>query len=217
MNNLVSVSILSSDFMNLSEDIKTIEKSGAHMLHFDVMDGVFVNNISFGFPILKTVNKNTDMHLDVHLMITDPLKYISECQSGGADTITFHLESESDTDKTIDAIRQTGARVGLSVKPGTPFEAVRPYMDKIDMLLIMTVEPGFGGQSFIEEMLDKISEAREYITKNNLTVDIQVDGGINEETAVLAAKAGANIMVAGSYLFKAENMAEAVKLLADAE
>lgn len=217
MNNLVSVSILSSDFMNLFEDIKTIEKSGAHMLHFDVMDGVFVNNISFGFPILKTVNKNTDMHLDVHLMITDPLKYIKECQDGGADTITFHLESESDVDATIEAIKKTGAKIGLSVKPNTPFEAVKPYMDKIDMLLIMTVEPGFGGQSFIEEMLDKISAARNYINENNLSVDIQVDGGINAETAMLVAKAGANIMVAGSYLFKAESMADAVKLLANAE
>ncbi len=217
MNNLVSVSILSSDFMNLFEDIKTIEKSGAHMLHFDVMDGVFVNNISFGFPILKTVNKNTDMHLDVHLMITDPLKYIKECQDGGADTITFHLESESDVDATIEAIKKTGAKIGLSVKPNTPFEAVKPYMDKIDMLLVMTVEPGFGGQSFIEEMLDKISAARNYINENNLSVDIQVDGGINAETAMLAAKAGANIMVAGSYLFKAESMADAVKLLANAE
>lgn len=217
MKNFVSVSILSSDFMNLYDDIKTIEKSGADMLHFDVMDGIFVNNISFGFPILKTVNKNTDMHLDVHLMITDPLRYIKECQEGGADTITFHIESESDADATIKAIKETGAKVGLSVKPNTPFEAVKPYMDKIDMLLVMTVEPGFGGQSFIEEMLDKIAEARNYINENNLNVDIQVDGGINSETAKLAAKAGANNMVAGSYLFKAENMGEAVKLLSDAE
>ncbi len=216
MNNLVSVSILSSDFMNLLEDIKTIEKSGADMLHFDVMDGIFVNNISFGFPILKTVNKNTDMHLDVHLMITDPLRYIEECHIGGADTITFHIESESDPDKTIEAIKKTGAKIGLSVKPNTPFERIKPYMDKIDMLLVMTVEPGFGGQSFMEEMLEKISIARKHITENNLNVDIQVDGGINEHTAKLAAKAGANIMVAGSYLFKAENMGDAVKLLADA-
>ena len=217
MKNFVSVSILSSDFMNLYDDIKTIEKSGADMLHFDVMDGIFVNNISFGFPILKTVNKNTDMHLDVHLMITDPLRYIKECQEGGADTITFHIESESDADATIKAIKETGAKVGLSVKPNTPFEAVKPYMDKIDMLLVMTVEPGFGGQSFIEEMLDKIAEVRNYIKENNLNVDIQVDGGINSETAKLAAKAGANNMVAGSYLFKAENMGEAVKLLSEAE
>jgi len=217
LKNLVSVSILSSDFMNLREDIRTIEKSGADMLHFDVMDGVFVNNISFGFPILNTVNKNTDMHLDVHLMITDPLKYINECETGGADTITFHIESQSDPDKTIEAIKKTGAKIGLSVKPGTPFEVIEKYMDKIDMLLIMTVEPGFGGQSFIEEMLEKIRTAREYINENNLNVDIQVDGGINAETAVLAAKAGANILVAGSYLFKAENMSDAVKSLADAQ
>lgn len=217
LKNLVSVSILSSDFMNLSEDIKTIKKSGADMLHFDVMDGVFVNNISFGFPILQTVNKNTDMHLDVHLMITDPLRYIEECGRCGADTVTFHIESESDPQKTIEAIKKIGAKVGLSIKPNTPFEDIVPFMDKIDMLLIMTVEPGFGGQSFMENQLEKISAAREYINKNNLSVDIQVDGGINDKTAKLASKAGANIMVAGSYLFKSKNMKEAVTLLSDAK
>ncbi len=217
MNNLVSVSILSSDFMNLLDDIKTIEKSGAHMLHFDVMDGVFVNNISFGFPILETVNKNTDMHLDVHLMIVNPLKYIEECGRCGADTVTFHIESESDVNETIDAIKKIGAKVGLSVKPNTPFEDIIPYMDKIDMLLIMTVEPGFGGQSFMENQLEKITAARNYIKEHNLNVDIQVDGGINGETVKLAAKAGANIMVAGSYLFKSDDMAKSVKLLSDAE
>lgn len=217
LKNLVSVSILSSDFMNLSEDIKTIKKSGAQMLHFDVMDGVFVNNISFGFPILETVNKNTDMHLDVHLMITDPLRYIEECGRCGADTVTFHIESECDPQKTIEAIKKIGAKVGLSIKPNTPFEDIVPFMDKIDMLLIMTVEPGFGGQSFMENQLEKISAAREYINKNNLSVDIQVDGGINDKTAKLASKAGANIMVAGSYLFKSKNMKEAVTLLSDAK
>lgn len=217
MNNLVSVSILSADFMNLSEDIKKIENSEADMLHFDVMDGVFVNNISFGFPILETVNKNTDMHLDVHLMITDPLKYIEECGRCGADTVTFHIESKSNPYKTIEAIKKIGAKVGVSIKPGTPFEEVIPFMDKIDMLLIMTVEPGFGGQSFMENQLEKISAARDYINKNNLSVDIQVDGGLNGETVKLASEAGANIIVAGSYLFKSENMAESVEILKKAK
>lgn len=214
MKNLVSVSILSADFMHLKEDIEKIEKSGAHMLHFDVMDGVFVNNISFGFPVLGAVDKNSDMHLDVHLMITDPLRYISRCGELGADTVTFHIESESDTEKTIEAIRKTGAKIGIALRPGTPFENVVPFMDKIDMLLIMTVEPGFGGQSFMEDMLPKIRAAKKYIDYNKLAVDIQVDGGINETTARLAADAGANIMVAGSYLFKAGDMSEAVKKLA---
>lgn len=213
MNNIVSVSILSGDFMHLKNEIKKIEQSGADMLHFDVMDGVFVNNISFGFPILDVVNKNTDMHLDVHLMITDPLKYINECAKFGADTITFHVESQSDTLSTIEAIKKTGAKIGLSIKPKTSFDVVKPFLSKIDMLLIMTVEPGFGGQSFIKEMTNKIRTARSYINENNLNVDIQVDGGINAETAKLASDSGANIMVAGSYLFKSNNMTEAVKSL----
>lgn len=213
MNNIVSVSILSGDFMHLKNEIKKIEQSGADMLHFDVMDGVFVNNISFGFPILDVVNKNTDMHLDVHLMITDPLKYINECAKFGADTITFHVESQSDTLSTIEAIKKTGAKIGLSIKPKTSFDVVKPFLSKIDMLLIMTVEPGFGGQSFIKEMTNKTRTARSYINENNLNVDIQVDGGINAETAKLASDSGANIMVAGSYLFKSNNMTEAVKSL----
>ena len=213
MDNRVSVSILSADFMHLEDEIKKIEQSGADMLHFDIMDGVFVNNISFGFPILDVVNKHTSMHLDAHLMITDPLKYINDCSKFGADTITFHVESESNTLSTINAIRKTGAKIGLSVKTNTPFDVAKPFMDKINMLLIMTVEPGFGGQSFIKEMVDKISMARNYIKENNLNVDIQVDGGINAETAKLAANAGANIMVAGSYLFKSDDMSKAVKSL----
>ncbi|MGN0613950.1 MAG: ribulose-phosphate 3-epimerase [Porcipelethomonas sp.] len=217
MKNTVSVSILSADFMHLEEDIRRIEKSGARMLHFDVMDGVFVNNISFGFPVLKAVNAHTDMHLDVHLMITDPLRYIDECRNCGADTITFHLESSSNANETIKAIKKTGAKTGLSLKPGTPFEEALPYMDKIDMLLIMTVEPGFGGQSFMEDMLDKISKAKKYISENNLSVSIEVDGGINDKTALLCSRAGADIMVAGSYIFKSSDMNSAVSSLTDAK
>ncbi len=213
LNNIVSVSVLSADFMHLQEEIEKIEKSGAQMIHFDVMDGVFVNNISFGFPVLDTINKHTDMCLDVHLMITDPLKYIDRCKKSGADIITFHIESVSDTQAVIDAIKKTGAKIGLSLKPGTPFEDAIPFMDKIDMLLIMTVEPGFGGQSFIADMTDKICTAKKYIKNNNLKVDIQVDGGINAETAGLAAEAGADILVAGSYIFKSSDINKAVNLL----
>lgn len=215
MKSLVSVSVLSADFLNLKSELDRIKTSGADMIHFDVMDGIFVNNISFGFPVLKTVNQYSDMHLDVHLMITDPLKYIDKCAENGADTITFHLESSSNTDETINKIRKVNAKVGLSVKPGTPFQDVIPYLDKIDMLLIMTVEPGFGGQSFIAEMTDKIKQAKQYTDENNLNVMIQVDGGINAETADIVRKAGADIIVAGSYIFKSSDMKQAVASLAD--
>lgn len=214
MKKSVSVSILSADFLELKNELDKIEKSNADMLHFDVMDGVFVPNISFGFPVLDTVNKYTDMHLDVHLMITDPLKYIDECVKFGADIITIHLESESDTEKALDKIKKSGVKAGLSVKPGTPFEDVIPFMDKIDMLLIMTVEPGFGGQSFMEDMLDKIAAAKKYISGNNLDVAIEVDGGINNKTGKLVSEAGADILVAGSYIFKHSDMNEAVSSLA---
>lgn len=214
MKKLVSVSILSADFLILKEELDKVKESGADMIHFDVMDGIFVNNISFGFPVLKTVNRYSDMCLDVHLMINDPLKYIEQCAKDGADIITFHIESASNTDETINAIRKANVKVGLSIKPGTPFEDVIPYLDKIDMLLIMTVEPGFGGQSFIADTLEKISASKKYITEHNLNVKIQVDGGINAETADLAGNAGAEIMVAGSYLFKSKNMKDAVASLA---
>lgn len=213
MNNKVSVSILSADLMHMEDDLHRIEKSGAQMLHFDVMDGVFVKNISFGQPLLKAVDKVTDMHLDVHLMITDPIKYISDFGKFGADTITFHIESESDTSETIRAIKETGARVGLALRPKTSFKDAVPYMKDIDMLLIMTVEPGFGGQAFMSDMLPKIEEAKKYIDDNSLDVPIQVDGGINNETVKLCSGAGASIMVAGSYLFKGEDMKAAVETL----
>ena len=190
MKKLVSVSILSADFLNLKEELDKVKDSGADMIHFDVMDGIFVNNISFGFPVLKAVDQYSDMCLDVHLMIADPLKYIGQCAANGADIITFHIESAGNTDDTIKAIKKVNAKVGLSIKPDTPFEDVIPYLDKIDLLLIMTVEPGFGGQSFITDTLKKIHTAKKYISEHNLDVKIQVDGGINAETAALAGYNG---------------------------
>lgn len=213
MKKLVSVSILSADFLNLKEELDKVKDSGADMIHFDVMDGIFVNNISFGFPVLKAVDQYSDMCLDVHLMIADPLKYIEQCAKDGADIITFHIESAGNTDDTIKAIKKANAKVGLSIKPDTPFEDVIPYLDKIDLLLIMTVEPGFGGQSFITNTLKKIHTAKKYISEHNLDVKIQVDGGINAETAALAGNAGADIMVAGSYIFKSKNLQDAVASL----
>ena len=163
MKKLVSVSILSADFLNLKEELDKVKDSGADMIHFDVMDGIFVNNISFGFPVLKAVDQYSDMCLDVHLMIADPLKYIGQCAANGADIITFHIESAGNTDDTIKTIKKANAKVGLSIKPDTPFEDVIPYLDKIDLLLIMTVEPGFGGQSFITDTLKKIHTYRKKI------------------------------------------------------
>lgn len=212
MANLISASILSADLLNLESEIKKLEKSGVDMLHFDVMDGVFVNNITFGLPVLAQISKKTNLVLDVHLMITDPLKYVKEFVRAGADIITFHIESESDMTETIEAIRNTDVRKAISLKPNTPAEAVFSYMPFIDMVLVMTVEPGFGGQKFMD-MSEKIRKIREYADKNGYNIDIEVDGGINAETAEIVKSAGANILVSGSYLFKADNMADTVTKL----
>ncbi len=213
----VSVSILSADPLCFGKEIKRVEASGAEMIHYDVMDGVFVRNITFGIPLLKSMQRKTGCILDVHLMITDPLKYIDDFANAGADIITFHVESESDTSETIQAIRRNGVKAAVSVKPDTPAEAVFPYINDVDMVLVMTVEPGFGGQKFMD-MSDKIAAIRKYADENrkaDTPLNIQVDGGIDDKTAPVVKKAGANILVSGSYLFRAENMAEAVRKLKD--
>lgn len=207
MKNYVSASVLSADMLSLGDEIKKLEKSGIEMLHFDVMDGIFVNNITFGLPVLERMHRETDIVLDVHLMITDPLKYVKRFAESGADVISFHLESESDTMETINAIKESGAKTALAIKPATPAEAVYEYMPYLDMVLVMTVEPGFGGQKFMD-MSDKISKIRKYADENGYDVDIEVDGGINDVTSETVKKAGANVLVSGSYLFKAENMKE---------
>ena len=213
MNYSVSASVLSADMLNLEKEIRKMETSGIDMLHFDVMDGVFVNNITYGLSILDAVNKCTDMPLDVHLMIVDPLRYAERFANSGADIITFHIESQSDTLETINAIKKAGAKVSLSVKPGTPVEELYPYLPYLDMVLIMTVEPGFGGQSFIPETLVKVRKIREKITELGLDTDVEVDGGINAETADHVIEAGANVLVSGSYLFNAPDMAQAASLI----
>lgn len=215
LNIEVSASVLSADPLDFGKEIKKVEKSGAEMIHYDVMDGVFVNNITFGIPLLRSMNGKTGCILDVHLMITDPLKYIDDFADAGADIITFHVESESDTAETIKAIRRNGIKAAISVKPGTPADVVYPFINDVDMVLVMTVEPGFGGQKFMD-MSEKISAIRKYADENRTSttpLDIQVDGGIDNETAPIVKKAGANILVSGSYLFRAENMADAVTKL----
>lgn len=207
MKNYVSASVLSADMLSLGDEIKKLEKNGIEMLHFDVMDGIFVNNITFGLPVLERMKNKTDIVLDVHLMIADPLKYVKRFAESGADIISFHIESDSDTMATINAIRESGAKAALALKPATPAEEAYKYMPYLDMVLVMTVEPGFSGQKFMD-MSDKISKIRKYADENGYDVDIEVDGGINDVTAETVKKAGANVLVSGSYLFKAENMKE---------
>jgi ribulose-phosphate 3-epimerase len=213
LKNYVSASVLSADMLELGREIKKLEDNGIDMLHFDVMDGIFVNNITFGLPVLQQVRKVTYITLDVHLMIADPLKYVQRFAESGADIICFHIESDSDTLETIKTIRSCGVMAALAIKPATPAESVFEYLPYLDMVLVMTVEPGFGGQSFIPETLDKIRVIRQKITELGLNVNVEVDGGINGTTSAAVREAGANVLVSGSYLFAADNMAEAAKAL----
>ena len=210
----ISPSALASDLTRMGDELCEISKAGAEMIHLDVMDGVFVPNSSFGLAVLECLRKKSDMFFDVHLMITKPEKYIeryiTEC---GADLITFHLEATDVPDECLAAIAKHGKKAAVSIKPKTPVEAVYPYLDRCDMVLIMTVEPGFGGQSFMPDMLEKVKALRAEITRRGLSVDIQVDGGINPETAKLAKAAGANVLVAGSSVFKAIDRKAAIEAL----
>jgi ribulose-phosphate 3-epimerase len=209
----ISPSILSADYASLKSEIEKVKNGGADMLHVDVMDGHFVPNISIGPPVIKSIRKATDMFLDCHLMISNPCDYVDSFVKSGADLIAFHVESNSDVQKTIDKIKSTGVLPALVVKPKTPAEAVFPYLSQVAMVLVMTVEPGFGGQSFMEDMLPKIRAIREEANKVNPELMIQVDGGIVPATAKLCVEAGADVLVSGSYIFGAENIKEAVDSL----
>lgn len=204
----IAPSILAADYARISEELAQV--SSADLIHFDVMDGHFVPNISYGIPVLKSIKKYSALPMDVHLMISEPLKYIEGFANAGADIITFHVEADGDPSKTIDAIHARGLKAGISVKPNTPVSSVYPWLDKLDMILVMTVEPGFGGQGFIYDTLDKIKALREKLNSVGLTTDIEVDGGISDKTVDKVTEAGANVLVSGSYLFGAENMAENV-------
>ena len=210
----ISPSILSSDYGNLESELKKMEECGADMIHVDVMDGHFVPNITLGAPIVKCIRKATKLTFDVHLMISDPYKYVPDFAKAGSDIITFHTESDSDTEKTIDEILSLGKKAGLSVKPGTPIEEIYPYLDKLSLVLIMTVEPGFGGQSFMEDMMPKVTAVKNEIERRGLKdIDIEVDGGIGEDNIKSVVDAGANVIVAGSSVFRADDVKKAVENL----
>ena len=213
----IAPSILSADFRHLEEEIKLVESLGAEWLHFDVMDGHFVPNISFGQHVLKGIAKCHNMVNDVHIMISDPFKYAPEFIKAGADILTFHYEAcanDKEVFQVIDLIHDYGAKAGLSIKPNTPIDKVLPFLYSLDLVLIMSVEPGFGGQSFIDSSVSKILRLRDYIDENNIkNVLIEVDGGINEETAKLCKLAGVDVLVAGSYLFGHEDIKERIEKL----
>ena len=208
----VAPSILSADFTKLEESVKRVDH--ATFLHVDVMDGIFVPNISFGPSIQKQIRvKYPDMVFDTHLMIIDPIKYIKEFADAGSDFITFHIEAKSDINETIDLIHSYGLKAGISIKPNTNPEVLIPYLDKLDLVLVMSVEPGFGGQKFMPNSLDKIKWLDEYKNQHNLSYIISVDGGINKDTYPLVEEAGANLAVMGSFLFKAENPNEWIDIV----
>ena len=201
-------SILAADMLNLGNEIKKIEASGSKYVHIDVMDGVFVPNISFGMPIISAIRKMTNLVLDVHAMIVSPDRYIDEFIKCGADIITFHYEALDDEGilNAIKKIHSYGKKVGISIKPNTKADEIFKYVNLVDMVLVMTVEPGFGGQSFMQDTMEKVTAIREYASKLDKDLDIQVDGGINRETIKIAHTAGANIFVLGTAFFKSENL-----------
>ena len=213
---ILAPSMLSADFKELGKEIRAIEENGAEYLHFDVMDGIFVPNISFGIPVLASIRPATKLVCDAHLMITEPIRYIEAFKKAGADLITIHLEACEDVNATIAKIREQDMKVGISICPDTPVDALNEYLDKVDMVLIMSVHPGFGGQSFIPTSLDKIRELKSIIEEKGFSVDIQVDGGIGMNNVEDVIKAGANIIVAGSAIFKndtAKNTRDMLEIL----
>jgi ribulose-phosphate 3-epimerase len=201
----ISPSILSADFSQLGSEIKRLEKGGADMIHVDVMDGHFVPNLTIGPPVIKALRKNSSLKFDVHLMISPVHEYISSYADAGADIITIHPEATANLEASILKIKQLNKKVGLSLNPGTKIDIIKNFLDKIDLVLIMSVNPGFGGQKFMPEVLDKIKELKKIQTEKNINFDIEIDGGINFDNCRMAIEAGANILVSGTTVFKSNN------------
>lgn len=213
---ILAPSLLAADFTRLGEQIRETQEAGAQYLHIDVMDGVFVPSISFGMPLIESIRPVSSQFFDVHLMIVHPEKYIEEFVRCGADGITFHLEAAQDPQSIIDQIHQCGAKVGISIKPGTALEEVFPYLKQIEMVLIMSVEPGFGGQAFMPGSYERIRQMREYIEENDLNVKIEVDGGVGKKNVREVMKAGADVFVAGSGVFRKNSISDNISKFQEA-
>lgn len=216
MNYVLSPSILAADFKVLGQEMKKTEENGAAYIHFDVMDGMFVPSISFGMPVLASIHDATEQFMDAHLMVQEPIRYVEAFQKAGADYVTVHLEACEDVKTTLDKIHACGMKAGLAVNPETDVKELVPYLEDVEMILIMSVHPGFGGQKFIPESLDKIREVRVMLNEKNLEIDIQVDGGIYVENVREVLDAGANVIVAGSAVFRGdagENTAKFMEIL----
>ncbi len=211
----IAPSILAADFANLERDIRNIEENGADFVHVDIMDGIFVPNISIGIPVVKAIRPVTKLPLDVHLMIDRPIRYVEEFVKAGADFVTIHIEADQpqNTLDALDKIHALGAKAGIVLKPKTPAEAAIPYLDKCDMVLVMTVEPGFGGQSFMHEQMPKVAQLKQWLGNINPKCLLEVDGGVDSKTHAICKEAGANVLVAGSAYFKAPDRAAFVKLV----
>ena len=214
---ILAPSMLSADFNRLGEQFKTLEEAGIKWLHIDVMDGMFVPNISLGVPVIKSIRKESNLYFDVHLMVEEPIRYIEEFVKAGADIITVHYEACKDLDATLKKIADCGVKSAVSIKPKTDTEVLKPYLDRIDMILLMSVEPGFGGQSYMPESTDRLRELRKMINESGREIDLEVDGGVNDETIHTVLDAGANVIVAGSAVFKGDLFETAKKINAIVE